>query len=150
MAVDVAAIGKNHRALKNAKEYGNFNGLIDLLRAYDVPLREETRSVIASILEGSFKRKRGKPVDVSTARKAQEAYRAFRWLTEVDQWQRDAAKERVAELMGTTKRTINAWLKSGQFRETNPLGVFAFDMELYKISWGEKPSDTYKPGILRS
>jgi len=84
-------------------ESGDFARLIKKLRSDRRLLREE-RDFLADRLEGKKKLKPGRkakidPMDI-------EAYLAFAWLRDREDWPADAANARVAELLGEDEASV--------------------------------------------
>lgn len=112
MVFDIAVSGRNYEAYQAAVENNDFSKIIDLLRDSEVELEGYVRELIASKLDGSFKGKRGPSANsTETKDKILLGYQCYLWLTIVEEWPKNAAKEKVAEVMGVTKRTVNNWLK---------------------------------------
>jgi hypothetical protein len=109
---DLHVVGTNYNAYLAATENNDFSKVIALLRDSDVEIEKYVRELVASKLEGSFKGKRGPPANsAATKDKIVLGCHCYLWLTIIKKWPKDAAKEKTAEVMGVTKKTVNNWLK---------------------------------------
>ena len=112
---DLEVISRNWESYRAAAENNDFSKIIDLLRDSEVKIEKYVRELIASKLDGSFKAKRGARANsTETKDKILLGYRCYLWLTIIEEWPTNAAKERVAEVMGVSKTSVNSW-----FRELN-------------------------------
>ena len=110
----------NYKAHEAAVRDNDFSKIIDLLRDGEVEIEKNVRELIAAKLDGSFKGKRGPPANsAATKDKQLLGYQCYLWLTIIEKWPKDAAKEKVAEVMGVTKKSVNGW-----FSETEKSHAF--------------------------
>lgn len=90
---------------------GNLKPLIDKIRNGGW-ITDDERQFIADRLEGKRSLKRGPKPKLQT--KDLEVYHAYLWLTLVSEWAVDAAKERIAEIICETSKSVRTRLHRAQ------------------------------------
>lgn len=139
---------------------GNMQPLIEKLRGGQA-LRREERDFIADRLEGKKTNKRGVKANPFPARDF-EAMIALDWLVSVEGWPRDAAANRIGELIGETVRTVRNRVNRAEQFNSEATG-FALTHELMQLpgnpplfkagkeaKLSEADLDQYRPRLLRN
>jgi hypothetical protein len=105
--VKMEIISKNHQAFIKVIHDNDWSEMVNLLRER-IGIEEYNRELIADKLEGKFSSKPGPRKDrVIIVEKYRRAIRIYNFLTICDDWQKDAAKERTAEIMKVSKKHLN-------------------------------------------
>ena len=151
MVFDIEVSGRNYKAYQAAVENNDFSKIVDLLRDSEVKIEKHVRELIAAKLDCSFKGKPGPSANsAATKDKILHGYQCYLWLTIIEKCPKDAAKERVAEVMGVSKKSVNNWFSKME-TWSGMLRLGAHTLRPFFEALRDEPDldlSLYKPDIL--